>query len=304
MMTNSDVIYKYMGKDGAHKTISNCSLRFARPSEMNDPFDVYIDDLFNIEVKGLLARSLIQWHDLLCSDPATFAKKTETDVEAAYSLSSRINKLPESERVLKRDILDSIDIEQLYPDMKIMRENLEAERLVVVERLKSTSIFCATKNNSNLLMWAHYAEKHEGVVLGFRPDLERDSFLRLLKPVIYTDQRPQFYEFDSHWKSDVDQATRQRIGAKINTRMIYSKSKHWAYEEELRLDIPSEVKEGEPASFLKFYPTELVEIYFGCRMSESNKTEILILAKKLNPSISAFNSRLANQTYELEFDKI
>ena len=42
------VIYKYVDQDGARKIIANRTLKFGRPSAMNDPFDVYIEDLFNV----------------------------------------------------------------------------------------------------------------------------------------------------------------------------------------------------------------------------------------------------------------
>lgn len=303
-MSNSDLIYKYVEQDGARKIISNCSLRFARPSEMNDPFDVYIEYLFNIEVKALLHEQKLHLLDLIATDPDSFAHRTKTDLQTARKLSIQINSLSDTEKIERRSIISKLDFYELDSQMKMIGENLEIERQATISRLQGTGIFCATRNKKNLLMWAHYGQQHFGIVLGFRPDLARDSFLRLLEPVTYSDIRPTFYNFDSDWDSDVDDATKQRIGASINKKIIYTKSSHWAYEEELRLAIPNEVKEGETASFIKFYPTELEEIYFGCRANESDKAEILGLAKQLNPKINAFTTRLVKSSYDLEFDRI
>ena len=46
-----------------------------------------------------------------------------------------------------------------------------------------------SRTPSNLLMWAHYAEQHRGGVLGFLPDVARDSMLTQIEPVAYSDRR-------------------------------------------------------------------------------------------------------------------
>ena len=78
--------------------------------------------------------------------------------------------------------------------MKAMRERMESGRLKIISQFQDSGIFCATKKQANLLMWAHYAESHRSVVLGFKPDLEKDSFLRLLEPVTYSDILPSFFK--------------------------------------------------------------------------------------------------------------
>jgi hypothetical protein len=37
-------------------------------------------------------------------------------------------------------------------------------------------VFCSTKNHDSLLMWAHYAQAHKGVVLRFLPDKQKTHF--------------------------------------------------------------------------------------------------------------------------------
>jgi Protein of unknown function (DUF2971) len=271
---------------------------------MNDPFDVYVDDLINTPIKDHLEEQKLKALDLLETDPVSFARITEVDLETVKQLSGLINTKSNTEKNIARSIFASLDFYELDSEFKKMGENLEIERQTTISRFRSTGLFCATRSNKNLLMWAHYGAKHSGVVLGFRPDLARDSFLRLLEPVTYSDIRPTFYDHDVDLTSTLDDAAKQRIGAAINQKIIYTKSSHWAYEEELRLQIPNEVKEGEEASYNKFYPTELEEIYFGCRIKESDKDEIMILAKNCNPKIIMFTTRLAKGSFDLEFDEI
>ena len=302
-MAVTSLIYKYMDTEGARKTISNSTLKFTRPSEMNDPFDVNIYDLYNLEINELMHEHCMRQHDLLLTDPKAYALETGTEVETAIQRSKMMNNVRATAMRELRSEFAAASRLRLDQDLSVEMAKLDADRLLEVEKFKNTGIFCATKNNSNLLMWAHYAEKHYGVVLGFRPDSERDSFLRQLESVVYTNKRPKYYESITNWKFETDKAKQQQIGAGISRRMIYSKSNHWAYEVELRLHIPSAVKHSEPASFFKFYPSELVEVYFGCRMLDDVKTEIVGLAKKLNPSVRIFTARLAKDTYDLEFDE-
>ena len=60
--------------------------------------------------------------------------------------------------------------------------------------------------------------------------------------------------------------------------LIYSKSTHWSYEEELRIDIPDGVPVGQSATFLNFHPSELCEMYLGGRMDDSFRSEIIAAA--------------------------
>ena len=48
---HTGIIYKYTDQNGAEKILSTRTLRFARPSEMNDPFDVYIEDLLGMDLE-------------------------------------------------------------------------------------------------------------------------------------------------------------------------------------------------------------------------------------------------------------
>jgi hypothetical protein len=59
----TDLLYKYTDFNGAQKTLSTGKLRFTRPSEMNDPFDVRIDQWMAMEYKPfyeLIAPRLIE----------------------------------------------------------------------------------------------------------------------------------------------------------------------------------------------------------------------------------------------------
>jgi Protein of unknown function (DUF2971) len=191
----------------------------------------------------------------------------------------------------------------MYPQLKADRDALEIERAAIVAQFRNSGIFCATHSHSNLLMWSHYADAHRGVVFGFRPDAERDSFLCLLEPVNYSDVRPSFYKpFDpllSHMLTPTPDAMRA-----FTHSLTAVKSTQWAYEEELRVVIPSYVPEGQPAAFIPYCATELAELYLGLRIAAGDRDEFVALARALNKDVRIFQARFTPGSYALSFEPV
>ena len=67
-------IYKYVGKAGTLAILRNCSLRFAKPSTMNDPFDVLVSDLFEETFADLVVEHNEGFLDQLIADPVAFSR--------------------------------------------------------------------------------------------------------------------------------------------------------------------------------------------------------------------------------------
>ena len=148
-------------------------------------------------------------------------------------------------------------------------------------------------------MWAHYAEQHRGAVLGFLPDVARDSMLNQIEPVAYSDRRPSLLD-----DSNLLAHPTPESAAAANRRLYLTKSSEWSYERELRLFIPGEVQRGQNATFKHFYATELVEVYLGCRMSRESRDKVTALAKRLNPEVRIFSIILARRKYGLDVSPV
>jgi hypothetical protein len=63
------IVYKYTSQAAARAIIANRTLRIGRPTEMNDPFDNYIDDLFDVELKDRYNAAAVALVDMLSRDP-------------------------------------------------------------------------------------------------------------------------------------------------------------------------------------------------------------------------------------------
>lgn len=295
------IVYKYVDQQAARKIIANGSLRFGRPSGMNDPFDVYIEDLFNVSLEQLEGQAVADLLDLLLHNPGRFQAFVGADPSQVSRVSTMIGSILPQDRPAHFAAITATLLEEYGEDLAEMRRSLELERQRVIAQFERTAIFCITRNRDNLLMWAHYAQQHRGVVLGFRPDIERDSFLAIAKPVHYTDTRPTFYKpLDEMIAKNLPFT--EKMQADFRNALIYSKSSHWSYEEELRIDIPNGVPVEQEATFLNFYPTELVELYLGCRMDQPFRREIMAAAVELNTHVLIFDARLAKESYALAFE--
>lgn len=69
-----------------------------------------------------------------------------------------------------------------------------------------------------------------------------------------------------------------------------TKSREWAYEEEVRVCIPMSVNvfEGKKYSELEFHNDELKSVFLGCKMSKDLKADIFLLAKARNPQVIVY----------------
>lgn len=299
-----DTIYKYTDSDGAGKILSKCTLRFSRPSKMNDPFDVYIDDLFGMDIKEFVEESGKALFDVIKDNPQLMSSACNINLNEVMPVSNLLNSLPEKELLDFKERIGTIDLAEFNSTFKDIQMNLKTHRDEFANSFKTYAIFCATKTPKNLLMWAHYAEQHKGAVLGFKADIEKDSFLRLMRPVIYCDERPFIIDGAKKSLNGHLQNNNMARAKEAAEKLLHTKSSQWKYEEEVRLAIPRERNEGESSSDLKFYPSELKELYLGVRMDSSNKERMISLAKSLNPNVAIYDSKLSKRQYGLEFDSI
>ena len=293
------IIYKYTDQNGVEKILSNRTLRFARPSEMNDPFDVYIEDLLGIDLEEVQERAIDALCDILTKNPQEFADRCGVSLESAEASARILRNASDEHRAEIRRYLKSVDIAALSPEYKALRAEQPALRDAVVGHLRNCAIFCASRTPSNLLMWAHYAEKHRGAVLGFHPDVARDSMLTQIAPVAYSDRRPSLLD-----DSNLLARPTPESAAAANRRLYLTKSSEWRYEQELRLFIPGDVKAGQDATFKHFYATELVEVYLGCRMSGEIRGRVTELARRLNAEVRVFSVSLAKRKFALDMSPV
>jgi hypothetical protein len=157
-----------------------------------------------------------------------------------------------------------------------------------LEKVKSTvlgskGILSLSTNPTDILMWSHYTNSHEGFVLGFE----------ILKDV-------QFFSVPLHVKYSQDYPAFKYLTEpdKIVSHGLLTKSKFWKYEGEIRV-----IKNQQ--GLHTFAKDCLVEIVLGCRIKPANKGLIFrYLGNYGYGHVKVYQATPSSSKYELEIRPI
>ncbi len=165
--------------------------------------------------------------------------------------------------------------------------------------------FSATKTeDSDILMWSHYANKWRGVRLGFDMLFENHEQLDYgnntpyyLDKVRYNEERASF---DLSQVKDIDDLSEYWGWYRS---IVINKSKAWQYENEWRLmAIEGKSEEIGALRFWRFDRRILKSVDIGPRVSASDKKEILDVISGLYPRVEVRDvvpdSRLFKTNYK------
>lgn len=170
---------------------------------------------------------------------------------------------------------------------KIKNRNItiaEFEKLIngVSKRvLHKKGVACFLDNKDNLLMWSHYADSHKGVCLKFDV-LEASEFFTPAKRVKYESSYP-IYNYLSDKNKVAD--------------LLFTKSKDWEYEGEVRVIKDKSDNYPFPKSALK-------EVIFGCNISASDKKTISAIIKDKYPQTKLVQAQRSANNFGLDFIEI
>ena len=163
-----------------------------------------------------------------------------------------------------------------------------------------------TETRSNLLMWAHYSQRHTGFVAEF--DITKD-FFKTIKRVRYNNIKPnQILNLED---------------------LLFLKSDEWIYEKEYRIveqldkhdyyikksdmivnpakhESTHNPKESEEMYMFNIPKDSIISVTFGCNMEERIKE--IILNKIANDDelkdVVLWQAKLSKDYFHLEFEKI
>lgn len=157
-----------------------------------------------------------------------------------FSLPSTFNDVFDSDLVFDADSIVQSVISQLTSQVAYkklitndskLREYIAKERnrfqSLVDDNRNTFGVSCFSESCSSLLMWAHYANNHKGLCVGYRL---LDFFLSLslpVFPVIYSNNRAKI--------SSVDLTAPRKSAVQFLTKSLSAKSLEWSYEKEWRI---------------------------------------------------------------------
>lgn len=187
--------------------------------------------------------------------------------------------------------IDENSIKQVYDSFE------SATKQMHTEIGKTFGVSCFTERPDNMLMWAHYADKHTGICVEYNfGKLFSGSPSSLLFPVNYTKCRPiipleKIIDF-TEGNMTVNKENLNLILSDIMESLI-AKSDIWQYEKEWRL-IQNIKNEGDRKIRLPL----ISGIYCGINISDENLQKITELAEK--KSIPLYRYSLKCDRYEVQ----
>lgn len=296
MEQNHRSLFKYLDINGAVPTIKNGTLKFTSPTALNDPFDVSIQTLFAYDHLNL-ENHMDAFLDLLYSNEK-FPPHNGSYLGKMFEyIHNNLNNLTGEQKLALRQDMIATNVMNIEKMRVTADETLDKFQMM----FDSSGFFCASKRYDNQLLWAHYADKHQGVVLEFVPNVEKDSMLILAQEVTYTNERPVLYKTNrDHWYKSLFYEMNEVLRTFTN-QITMTKNLHWQYEEELRVYQPLliNVLDNKNHQFHSYHDEELARVYLGAKMSVDSKSRVAKEALNRNSKVEIFEMNLNPSGYDM-----
>jgi hypothetical protein len=279
-------IFKYRTLDPqgySLKNLEESTVWLSNPLKFNDPFDCAmtadIEAVINSQFVQNIPAEVIEKHRI----PSEVLRKAKLspnplNVMIDWVVTTGESEINQSNAEAVKEALSKV----IQRECDLFRDKLFAMHF---EHAKICSF---TTNPASLLMWGHYADQHKGFCIEYRTegfDGVRDPRLRLLYPVIYTDQL-------SNSTRMFDMTSRKSFNNLAVQKALLTKSREWAYEKEWRLIIAGVLKDDQTWGFLP-----ATAIHLGARISRDGEEKLLAIAERMN--IDAFKMELSKREYAL-----
>lgn len=258
------------------KMLTDSRIYLSNPKIFNDPFDGYFSIQFGTEY-----------------DKADAKKKVEQLKRKDYQVKERADNL------MKNDFT------------RILLENFR--------------VACFSEDDLNDLMWAHYADQHKGICLVYEIDSNiSESFIQENKCLVFReiegkedvdygcaggDVRLSLGKIDYSERKDFLKIRDGKVEENYDVRKaIYTKSKIWEYEHEIRLVAELSFGEafGEEKYFCRVNKRVLKEVRFGIQLEDKYQQEIIqmIRADREYDDVVFKKARLNVDDFLIDYEKI
>ena len=132
---------------------------------------------------------------------------------------------------------------------------------------------CFSETRDNILMWSHYANKHDGICVAY--DFKKSLELQTLAlPIKYDNNRPIISEKEITFTGDNWVINNENL-TKLLIDSFLTKSESWKYENEWRVLFPREKLIND-----NFKTEAIVAVYFGVKVSDDVIKDTIIKIKK------------------------
>lgn len=269
-------IYKYISIDDKiiDSIFQSNMIKYSEILKLNDPFDLQPFILGAYEDKEEDIKWKNNWIEKFITNDISKNKEKELDDFFQY-YHDNSDKSVSLEIFLKSPM--NYIIKDTYKKMNLSRLGL---------------LSLSSKKN-DLLMWSHYANSHQGIVIGFNKNHE------------YFKQNKSFKDYEGLLKIVKYQYKKPKVYLMEDREFLFTKSNHWKYEKEYRMikKLENLIKIGD--IYVDKFPKDLISsVIFGLKISEEYKQKILDTLSKTNMSIKFFDTQINFEEYKLDFVEI
>ncbi|WP_374650499.1 DUF2971 domain-containing protein [Dongia sp.] len=147
-------------------------------------------------------------------------------------------------------------------------------------------MLCFSRNWRNPVQWSHYADRHRGLCLGF--DIP-DEYL------IHVSYQSTRLPFDPTRFGDTGTVGQAAIQEVLSTKYC-----HWRYEQEVRVFVSLDEREGDSNWYFKSFSEDLAlrEVIVGCN-SELSKSALLSALGDTASKVDICKARPAFRTFRI-----
>ena len=169
---------------------------------------------------------------------------------------------------------------------------------------QNLACLCLSKNPLNVLMWSHYADKHQGFVVAI--DTEKAGYDDEAKCLITAPKGDMDY-LGSRIKSKLKISQENIYDTNIISKLLLTKSLHWKYEEEIRIIKKKESLQKQGAVLIdKIIDLKSVTgIYVGINnkgFDETIRNNITLEELVLNKTIHLYQCEFKKSTWDLDIE--
>jgi hypothetical protein len=293
-----DRFFKYTSGSTAVKILESAAVRYSSPLLFNDPFDVQSGLHFDFDIETLPEKILTRIEALVAQD-----RRPDLPADDPWGKAIGMMWDKKATRGFPKDRI----WEMFRPGLTWLKEQVvlfqaQYQQGWQNDFLPRLRVFSVSEEKDNLLMWAHYARDHTGVVFEFLVLTNEDNPLCVAQPVIYRRSPPPLFT-EQQWLDDILGVRRLNLN-ELYYEYAHIKSDAWAYEKEWRVWYPA----AKPQSTLHFdcplWQNEVMAVYFGCRTPGEVKEKITSLIAEKFPATKLYQARKSADAYKLEFDTI
>jgi len=313
MIHDREYFYKYIPAEAAFKILQTRTLKYSSPALFNDPFDTQTRMDFDFEVSELIEAFSEEQYKMIHSPEEPVGDESNElfrDIKKVWQVAKQ------SKRKMPKDIWRQQIKSHNEETVRMCTEYLEEMNNWWYRLSKASRILCLAEDRENLLMWAHYAKDHTGIVIKFKCLPELDTPLIAARKVDYSCKPPVIAELNDYVKYLTGQSSGLIDHRAIFYKLFLTKSAQWSYEQEWRVFIPPFNMEnptietddrGQEILFklYSFVPQEIHSIYFGCKISKIDRNNIMeCLNNKDMRHVKKYNCVRSDREYKLEFEEI